>query len=102
MAWTPEQRGGSDTYNAEYRRNAAICKRRANGHCERCGKAARNLAADHITPVSQGGTHDLSNLQALCAGPGSCHARKTAREGNAGKKAAPPAPDPAPRPVTRW
>jgi 5-methylcytosine-specific restriction protein A len=101
VPWKPEHRGGSDVYNAEYRRNAVICKRRANGRCQRCGKLTRRLEADHITPVTQGGTNDLSNLQALCAGPGSCHARKTAREGNAGRKAT-PVPDPAPRPVTRW
>ena len=35
------------------------------------------MQLDHITPVSQGGTDDLSNLQALCA---YCHAIKSAQE----------------------
>jgi 5-methylcytosine-specific restriction endonuclease McrA len=29
---------------------------------------------DHVLPLAQGGTHDLANLQWLCA---SCHAKKT-------------------------
>ncbi|SFY16506.1 HNH endonuclease [Azotobacter vinelandii] len=33
---------------------------------------------DHITPLSQGGTDDDSNLRAIASRP--CHARKTARE----------------------
>ena len=33
--------------------------------------------ADHITPLADGGTHSVSNLQPLCA---PCHTIKTARE----------------------
>jgi 5-methylcytosine-specific restriction enzyme A len=47
---------------------------RAHPHCERCGDVATDI--DHITPRSQGGTDDWSNLQALCH---SCHSHKTAR-----------------------
>lgn len=82
------------TYGAEYRRNAALCKRRAGGRCERCGKPGR-LQADHVTPVSQGGSHELANLQALCEG---CHQAKTAREGGGFRRAQ----DPAPQPRTKW
>lgn len=39
---------------------------------------------DHIKPLSQGGTHDLENLQPLCH---SCHSAKTARQdGGLGNK----------------
>jgi len=50
--------------------------------CRECGAHGRVVAAtdvDHITPKSQGGTDDLSNLQALCH---SCHSAKTMREIN--------------------
>jgi 5-methylcytosine-specific restriction endonuclease McrA len=88
----------STTYGPEYRRNAEVCKRRANGRCERCGQRASRLEADHIVPVSQGGGHGLTNLQALCP---ACHRAKTAREGSAGRKAA-GSGDPQPRPSTQW
>ena len=41
--------------------------------------AGRVVAAehvDHIVPLRKGGTHDESNLQALCA---RCHSKKTVR-----------------------
>ena len=106
MPWdnTPAKRQrDSQVYDAEYRRNAAICKRRANGWCADCHHRHQHLEADHIIPVTQGGTHALSNLQALCRGQGTCdcHGRKSAREGNAGHATRQP-PDPSPRPATRW
>ena len=79
----------------EYQRNRAIVRDRACGRCQQCGRQAR-LQVDHITPVTQGGTHDITNLQALCEG---CHRRKTATEG--GRRPAAP-PDPPPRPRTSW
>ncbi|MCP9840717.1 HNH endonuclease [Synechococcus sp. J7-Johnson] len=41
---------------------------RAKGRCECCGahESQRALEVDHIVPRNQGGTGDLSNLQALC------------------------------------
>jgi len=41
---------------------------RARGRCECCGahEHQRALEVDHIVPSNQGGTDDLSNLQALC------------------------------------
>lgn len=40
--------------------------------CQWCG-STEDLEVDHITPISEGGSHDLSNLQTLCA---ECHAKK--------------------------
>lgn len=40
--------------------------------CAWCG-SKENLTIDHITPISGGGTNDLSNLQVLCQ---SCNSRK--------------------------
>lgn len=37
---------------------------------------------DHVTPVSQGGTDQLPNLQSCCP---PCHKQKTAREANQGR-----------------
>ena len=39
----------------------------------KCGRPAREV--DHIVPLSQGGTNDLSNLEGRCK---PCHSRKTA------------------------
>ena len=48
----------------------------------RCRICSRELDAsfdlDHILPLSQGGSNDRSNLQAICHSP--CHIEKTARE----------------------
>jgi 5-methylcytosine-specific restriction enzyme A len=94
---TPSDRQrDNDTYGPEYRANAATCKRNAHGRCARCGQLSHPLQADHITPVSQGGTHQITNLQALCT---PCHRAKTAREGS--KKQA-PITDPPAQPTTRW
>ena len=49
--------------------------------CQRCQERGRITPAQevhHIVPLSQGGTHDETNLMALCT---SCHSEITAREG---------------------
>ena len=49
--------------------------------CERCkdrGKTTPAQEVHHIVPLSQGGTHDETNLMSLCT---SCHSEITAREG---------------------
>lgn len=48
--------------------------------CRRClaeGKRVRSDEVDHITPLSQGGGNERSNLQALCK---PCHDAKSAAE----------------------
>ena len=50
--------------------------------CERCkahGKITSAQEVHHIIPLSQGGTHDETNLMSLCT---SCHSEITAREGS--------------------
>ena len=57
-------------------RDAFICQ-----HCnEYAGKSAH---CDHIIPKAQGGTNELSNLQALCH---RCHSIKTKAEGSFGRQ----------------
>lgn len=112
MPWnnTPDKRRQDQaTYgDPEYVKNRRIVMRRANGRCEcsgdcgghegLCGRRDRRLQCDHIIPASVTVDHSLGNLRAICAGPGSCHARKSAREG--GRKG--PAADPEPTPRTQW
>lgn len=51
-------------------------------YCISCGAPATEV--DHILPISEGGTHDYANLQAMCK---SCHSRKTAkRDGGFGRE----------------
>ena len=45
--------------------------------CAMCGAEATDV--DHVVPLRSGGTHDESNLQALCH---ACHGRKTATHDN--------------------
>jgi len=44
---------------------------RAGYRCEQCGRTGR-LHVHHIIPVSEGGSHDLSNLMVLCP---HCHSK---------------------------
>ena len=46
--------------------------------CRREGRVTAAAEVHHIVPLSAGGTHDESNLMALCK---PCHSRITAREG---------------------
>lgn len=113
MPWdkTPADRArDSAVYNAEYRKNRAIARRRAGGRCEmlldtgrRCGSGDR-VQVDHIIPVTRDGTHHLDNLRVLCF---ACHARKTAQEGKGyraggGRRRGRSAEDPPLAARTRW
>jgi 5-methylcytosine-specific restriction endonuclease McrA len=88
----------------EYRRNRPAAWKRAGGRCElledghRCGSRKR-CQVDHITPVSQGGTHHLGNLRVLC---GFHHAAKTAQEGGGYRRHRSPAGDPSLQVRTKW
>ena len=47
--------------------------------CKRNGRLTPTEEVHHIVPLSQGGTHDDSNLMSLCK---SCHSKITAKEGD--------------------
>lgn len=55
------------------------CKRRCEINGPRCIGTATE--ADHIVPVAEGGTYDLSNGQGACH---TCHAEKTQEEAQRG------------------
>ena len=58
---------------------------RDNGLCQAClrtGQLTPASEVDHIVPVSQGGTNDLGNLEAICH---RCHTTKTAAESRQGR-----------------
>lgn len=63
--------GGSYTA-AEWR---ALCNHYGN-KCLRCGRDDVKLTADHIKPVSKGGTSNIDNMQPLC---GPCNYSKQDR-----------------------
>jgi hypothetical protein len=61
---------------AEYRRNAAIARRRDGDHCRICGSHV-NLSTHHVRPRSlmrkSPGKHAVENLLTVCWGLKSCH-----------------------------
>ena len=56
-------------------------------YCERCFEKYQKLTpaehVHHITPLSEGGTHDFDNLMSLCQ---SCHSRIHAERGDYWRK----------------
>jgi hypothetical protein len=46
---------------------------RCGNKCLRCGRSDRKLTADHVVPVSKGGSNYISNIQPLCL---SCNSTK--------------------------
>lgn len=80
---TAEQRG----YGAEWRKIRAAVLRRDRFLCQCPDCKGRRLPAtevDHIISKAQGGTDEMSNLQAINV---DCHARKTHAERVAGLRA---------------
>lgn len=49
-----------------------LCKK-YNFNCLRCGKKFNKLAADHVVPLSKGGSNTIENIQPLCK---SCNSKK--------------------------
>jgi hypothetical protein len=52
-------------------------KQDQNNTCIRCNEELKKYHIDHIKPLSNGGTNERCNLQALCV---SCHIEKTREE----------------------
>jgi 5-methylcytosine-specific restriction protein A len=51
--------------------------------CKQNGRLAPTEEVHHILPLSQGGTHDPSNLMSLCK---ACHSSITLADNNRAKK----------------
>lgn len=69
------KRGNGGSYTAQEWKE--LCERAGN-RCLDCG-GKKPLSVDHVTPVSKGGTSDISNLQPLCV---SCNSRKRDKDGD--------------------
>lgn len=80
MGWNDRRTLKRDYSSPEYRRNRTLALDRDGWCCVLCGTPTKTV--DHIDR-SRG--HELTNLRALCAGRGSCHARKTATESAASR-----------------
>lgn len=82
MAWGKKSRHERG-YGSQWVRLRDRVMKRDQYLCRSCRKKGLVEIAtevDHITPKANGGTDDLSNLQALCS---SCHKEKTARDNGA-------------------
>jgi 5-methylcytosine-specific restriction endonuclease McrA len=49
---------------ALYQRNRKLVLEAAGWRCVRCGRAATTV--DHLLPLRLGGSHDVTNLRAMC------------------------------------
>lgn len=77
--WREDAGYGNSGWQVEKMRRAVLA--RDHYQCQGCGHQAdpenmkpKELHADHIRPISQGGTTGLRNMQTLC---GPCHDGKT-------------------------
>jgi len=61
-----------------YRHNRLLAYERDKGLCQRCGRPVPidDFQSDHIIPVVDGGSDEVSNLQTMH--PRGCHPKKTA------------------------
>lgn len=71
-------KGYSDRYPEDWNKRRKKVYKRDNYECQSCGKRGGpygdfELHADHITPISEGGSHKLSNLRTLCK---TCHVQR--------------------------
>lgn len=61
---------GTRRMPADWHKRKAITKRNANNQCQAIDNNTRcslpGTEVDHIVPLAEGGTHDLSNLALLC------------------------------------
>ncbi|MFC4116470.1 HNH endonuclease [Nonomuraea zeae] len=64
------------TRPSDWRRRRTLVLSRDGRRCYVCRQLGAN-EVDHIVPVARGGTHDLTNLAAICA---SCHLKKSAED----------------------
>lgn len=64
------------------KRNVLLRDRYRCQPCKRAGKRTRAHTADHIIPVAEGGSEDLSNLEAIC---NPCHDTKSKEEARRGR-----------------
>ena len=62
----------SANYRAPYPRNRKVALARDRYVCHWCGGYANT--ADHVTPIAEGGTHDVANLVAACQ---ACNSRRS-------------------------
>jgi 5-methylcytosine-specific restriction endonuclease McrA len=73
----------SSPYNGTHRMLREIVLEAAGFRCHWCGGPANT--ADHLLPIADGGTNELSNYVASCK---SCNSRRSMRALNDRKKAA--------------
>jgi 5-methylcytosine-specific restriction endonuclease McrA len=85
-AWARQPPGRQAAYTSgEYQRNRKIAiAREPTCHWRLPGCARKSTTADHLIPVSRGGTNDLANLVGACA---RCNQLRGGAEGRATTKA---------------
>ena len=87
MGWDRAGNRHERGYGAAWVRVRRIAMDRDKHLCQPClanGRYTPATEVDHITPKTDGGNDDLSNLQSICR---ACHADKSAAEGAAGRQA---------------
>lgn len=75
-AWHDSLYLGGSSKSPEWQERSREAKTRDGWKCILCGTDDDELHADHIIPLSKGGTNEMSNLQTLCV---TCHETKTGR-----------------------
>ena len=71
-----DKRGRPRAYAGLSRKEWKKLKNRYGNKCLCCGRSDLRLEADHIIPVSRGGTNDRDNIQPLCH---PCNVKKSAQ-----------------------